>query len=155
MPGGSIVPTLGDFDLETALRKQLDGKLRCTAGDECRIYLADEHYWLTPLKDVVDHIVRSKIYDINYRDEVMDCDDFATLLEARFIESQWINQKRQLPHAFGVVWGIAPGGGHAINIMLNSDGAVRFVEPQLPADADGAIMTVDTCDLSDIWMIRI
>lgn len=144
---------LESFDLETVLRTQLDGRLKTTMGDECRIYLADEHYWLTPLHDVVDHIKRSKIYEIKYRSEIMDCDDFAQLLAAEFIKSQWINRKRATPHAFGQVWGEVPGGGHAINIMVNEDGAVRFVEPQ--SEADDAIMTVEECELKNIWMILI
>lgn len=144
---------LSDFDLETVLRTQLDGKLRTTMGDECQLHLADERYWLTPLKDVMDHIERSKVFELSYSDEVFDCDDFATLLHARMIESHWINGKRMLPHAFGEVWGVTPEGGHAINIMVNSDGAVRFVEPQ--ATLDECVMTVDECPLFDIWMIKI
>lgn len=144
---------LESFDLETTLRTQLDGRLSTTMGDECRIYLADERYWLTPLHDVVDHIKRSKIHDIAYKSEIMDCDDFAQLLAAEFIKSQWLNRKRMTPHAFGQVWGRVPEGGHAINIMVNEDGAVRFVEPQ--AEAGRAVMTVEECGLHDIWMILI
>lgn len=143
---------LSAFDLETALRDQLEGRLSTTLGDECRILLADESYWLTPIKDVVDHLERSKIYEISYESEILDCDDFAILLAAEFIKSQWINRRRKTPHAFGQVWGVTPEGGHAINIMVNQDGAVRFVEPQ--AEPSDSIMTVEECDLTDIRMIR-
>jgi len=141
---------LGSFDLETVLREQLKDKL---APGVC-MHLADERYWLTPLHDVVDLLNRERIDQREFRDEVRDCDDFALILHARMVESQQINTKRKLPHAFGQVWGMAGGQfGHAINIMVNSDGAVRFIEPQFAPDE--SVMTVAECDLTAIWMIRI
>jgi len=138
---------LNSFDVETVLRTQLKDKL----GLASQIHLADEEYWLTPLHDVIDLIEREKIFNLAYRDDVHDCDDFAHNLADAMIRSQWKNQKRLKPHAFGEVWGLVPEGGHAINIMINDDGAVRFVEPQ----RDNGIMTVAECDMSEIWMIRI
>ncbi len=135
------------WDLETSLRSQLRGRFTVAS----QLHLADETYWATPLHDVADLIKREKIYDLAYRDEVHDCDDFAHNLSDAMIRSQWKNMKRRRPHAFGEIWGRTPGGGHAINIMCNSDGAIRLVEPQ----RNPGIMTVDECDLSEIWMIRI
>ena len=139
---------LDSFGIETQLREQLKDRL----GLASQIHLADEQYWLTPLHDVTDLIERECIYDLAYRDEVNDCDDFAHMLADAMIRSQWQNQKRQLPHAFGEVWGRVPAGGHALNIMINSDGAVRFVEPQ--AELPGAVMTPAECDMSEIWMVK-
>jgi hypothetical protein len=140
---------LDSFDVETQLRDQLKGQL----GMASQIHLADEKYWLPPLHDVTDLIEREGIFELAYRAEVNDCDDFAHMLADAMIRSQWQNQKRKLPHAFGEVWGRVPGGGHAINIMVNEDGAVRFVEPQ--ATLSNAVMTVAECDMDQIWMIRI
>jgi hypothetical protein len=142
---------LTSFDVETQLREQLKGRL--SRFPPVQFHLADEEYWLTPLKDVTDLLERERVDLLEYRGDVHDCDDFAHVLATRMIESQWQNRKRLHPHCFGEVWGVAPGGGHAINIMINDDGAVRFVEPQ--AEADRAVMTVDECDLTEIWMIRI
>ena len=135
------------WDLETALRDQLKGRFRVAS----QLHMADKEYWATPLHDVVDLIKREKIYDLAYLDEVHDCDDFAHNLSDAMIRSCWKNRRRVRPHAFGEIWGRVPGGGHAINVMLNSDGAVRLVEPQ----RNTGIMTPDECDISEIWMIRI
>ena len=135
------------WDLETALRIQLKG--RFTLGSQ--MHLADETYWANPLHDVVDLIEREKVYDLTYQEDVWDCDDFAHHLHDLMNMSCWKNQKRRKPHAFGEIWGRTPQGGHAINIMLNSDGAIRLVEPQL----DPGIMTPRECGISEIWMIRI
>lgn len=134
------------WDLETAIREQLQGRVVAAS----QIHIADEPYWATPLHDVADLIAREKIYELTYMDEVFDCDDFAHHLHNKMIMSCWKNRKRRRPHAFGEVWGRVPGGGHAINIMLNSDGAIRFIEPQL----NPGIMTVDECEMDQIWMIR-
>ena len=143
---------LNSFDVETQLRDKLKDRLSIAS----QLHLADEEYWLTPLKDVYDLIMREKIFEMAYRAEVNDCDDFAHMLHDAMIRSQWQNMKRLHPHCFGEVWGRSgrEGGGHAINIMINEDGAVRFVEPQAHPDK-GGIMTIEECDLTDIWMIRI
>jgi len=140
---------MDSFDLETQIRAQLRDRM----GLASQVHIADERYWLTPLHDVTDLIKREKIFEMAYRAEVNDCDDFAHMLADAMIRSQWQNQKRKLPHAFGEVWGRVPGGGHAINLMVNADGAVRFVEPQ--AGLPGGVMTVAECDMTEIWMIRI
>lgn len=140
---------LDAFAVETELRDQLRGLL---APGVC-LHLADSSYWLTPLKDVVDLLKRERIDRRTYRPEVRDCDDFALVLHARMVESQQGNPKRDQPHCFGQVWGMVGSDyAHAINIMLNSDGAVRFVEPQsAPADA---VTTATSPPLSSIYMIR-
>lgn len=135
------------WDLETTLRAQLRGRFTIAS----QLHLADEEYWATPLHDVVDLIEREKVYDLSYREEVFDCDNFAHTLSDRMNLSSLKNRPRYKQHAFGEVWGVVPGGAHAICIMLNSDGAVRFVEPQL----NPGIMTAAECEISEIWMIRI
>lgn len=138
------------FSVETELREQLRGRL----APDARIYLADEYYWLTPLHDVINLLVRERLDKLVYRPRVRDCDDYALVLHARMVESQRGNQKRNEPHCFGQVWGMVGATyGHAINIMINSDGAVRFVEPQ--NSPSKAVFVVDDCPLTSIWWIRI
>ena len=141
------------WDLETTIRKQLEDRLSRTLGDEFRLYLGDENFWLTPLHDVVDLMNRQQRWKLQYKPNTFDCDKFASVLRADMCLSTFGNPKREFHHAFGEVWGIVPGGAHAINVMVNSDGALRFVEPQLPPAE--AIKPVDEYDLRGIWFMRI
>ena len=138
------------FDLETQLRDQLGDRL----AKDANIYLADSKYYLTPLADMVRLIKSERLDKVVYREEVMDCDDFAVLMYAAAKRSSFKNQKRRLPHTVGLVWGIADGeGAHALNIMMNNDGAIRIVEPQ--AEPDESVMTVKDSGITGIWMIMI
>lgn len=131
------------------IRRQLKRRLTPKA---C-FHMVDESYWLTPFNEVVSIIKREKVYERQYRPRIRDCDDFAAILYVRMIESQQNNSVRNEPHAFGEVHGILPSGErHAMNIMLNSDGVVRIVEPQEPPAT--AIKTIAESGLTDIWFIR-
>ena len=74
-------------------------------------------------------ISESKVDRKTWVRERFDCDDFAHVLKAHFAEASYKNGQRRAAHCFGVVWGSLPGP-HAINWMVNSDGKLRFVEPQ-------------------------
>lgn len=143
------MPESNAFDLETTLREQLKDHM----APGCCLHIADREFWWTPLHDVVDLLNRERIDKLEFHDEKRDCDDFALLLHAAMVRSQRGNPGRRLPHAFGQVWGMQDGvDAHAINIMVNSDGAVRFIEPQ--ARPDEAVKTVAESGLTHIWMIR-
>jgi hypothetical protein len=93
------------------------------------LYLGDEKYYCTPLKDAREIIKASAVDRMNWVEERFDCDDFALVLKAHFAEAAYKDGKRRAAHCFGIVWGSLPTP-HAINWMLNADRRLRFVEPQ-------------------------
>ncbi|UCE60677.1 MAG: lectin MOA-related protein [Phycisphaerales bacterium] len=93
------------------------------------MYVADGKYFCTPLSEARDIIRRSAVDRKRWVSERFDCDDFAHVLKAHFAEAAYKNGNRRASHCFGIVWGSLPGP-HAINWMINSDGVLRFVEPQ-------------------------
>jgi len=88
-------------------------------------------------------ICSSRVAGRQYRDAVMDCDDYALLLKAAFIEDAYNiyntesarKPERSKPHALGVIVGFSPSHHrrHAMNILVTSEGKdykLWLVEPQ-------------------------
>jgi len=114
-----------DDELRRIIADQLGPKLNRSIG----LYIADSEYFCTPEEDAREIIAQSTLDRKTWVEERFDCDDFAHVLKAHFAEAAYKDGKRRAAHCFGVVWGMLPGP-HAINWMVNSDGVLRFVEPQ-------------------------
>ncbi len=120
-------PTLSDAQLRRVLNDQLGSYF--DSGK--KIYLADSSYFC-PTEKVAQEIINdSKVDQRRYISEIFDCDDFAHLLKAAFIEDAYVGGRRTKPYAMGIIWGSKPA--HAMNFLVISDGAsftVKVVEPQ-------------------------
>lgn len=139
--------TISAAKVESILRKQLKGRLSPTFA----VYTGDEKYVLAPVKSILAIVRREKVYKRTYRDDRYDCDNFAMSLHARVMESETPRRKHEF--AFGQVWGMEDGlFAHAVNIMVNADGQVRFLEPQVSPDQ--AIKTVSEYPMNGIWYVH-
>ncbi|MHC4740448.1 MAG: lectin MOA-related protein [Planctomycetota bacterium] len=112
-------------ELRQTVTKQLGKKL----AKSFELYIADGKYYCTPIEDAREVIAESKVDRKTWVRERFDCDDFAHVLKAHFAEAAYKDGQRRAAHCFGIVWGSLPGP-HAINWMINSDGKLRFIEPQ-------------------------
>jgi hypothetical protein len=140
-------PSLTCDELEAELLDQLDDHLVDIKG--FKPTLADNDYYC-PSAKVAQRIVRkARLQDREYTPESFDCDDFAHLLKAAFIESIYDSGKRSRPYAMGIIWGHDPG--HAMNFVVLSNGVefeVKIIEPQ-----EATFHTPDEDELSDIYLI--
>ncbi len=112
-------------EVRQLVAKQLGNKLSRNFG----LYVADSQYYCTPLTDSEEIIRASAVDRKTWVRDRFDCDDFAHVLKAHFAEAAYKDGTRRASHCFGIVWGSLPGP-HAINWMINSDGKLRFIEPQ-------------------------
>lgn len=112
-------------EVRQIITHQLGAKLAKNFG----LYMGDDDYFCTPLKDAEEIIANSAVDRHKWVAERFDCDDFALVLKAHFAEASYANGKRRKAHCFGIVWGNLPTP-HAINWMINDDKVLRFVEPQ-------------------------
>jgi len=140
-------PTLACDKLENILLEQLAEYLK----DE-KIFLADDEYFCTTSKTTEVIIKEGKVNDKEYpQPEVGDCDDYAHLLKSAFIVDAWIDKKRSLPYAFGILWGRQPND-HAMNFVVVSEGngsyEVWIVEPQ-----DGTLHKPSEGMLKEIYLV--
>jgi hypothetical protein len=103
--------------------------------------------YLCPTEEAAKQIIRdSRVAGRQYSDAVMDCDDYALLLKAAFIEDAYNihdiesarkadRSDRSKPYALGVIIGYSPSHSrrHAMNILVTSEGKkykLWLVEPQ-------------------------
>jgi hypothetical protein len=114
--------------LEELIEHQLRGKLT----KDRTIAIADKKYYCPPLNDAVSIIEVSGVDCKKWARDGFDCDDFAHVLKACFIEAAYAKGDRRLAHCFGIVWMLTPDPdkSHALNWMVNDDLKLRFVEPQ-------------------------
>lgn len=127
------------------LRMQLENSLQNKLRPNITFHLSDNNYFLPPLKNAEEIISKTKVYNHEYVQDLYDCDDFAYILKAHFIEAGYKNFERRAPYCFGIAWGqlgTKPGIVHAINWMfINEDDEIHFIEPQTgeiypPRDSD-------------------
>ncbi len=113
------------------VKRIVQGTLKSKLKSSFRIYLGDKVYYCPPLADV-QAILRSNTINLRpWISEKHDCDDFAFLLKAAFIDDQYRDGSRRYPYCVGIIWGDKLGGGpHAMNWMINSDDKFRLIEPQ-------------------------
>jgi len=126
-------------EVRMALTEQLSGKFSRTINR----YLPDVSFYCPSLEYTKKVLAESIIDARKFIAEAHDCDDFAIMVKADFVTDAYRNGERRAPHCMGIVWGLLPGP-HAINWVLNSDGIVRFIEPQtdsifLPRETDKGI----------------
>ena len=97
--------------------------LRDALGSEGKIYLADHNFWLCELDDIERFLDWDETNHHTYSAEEYDCDDFAKRLVGQFAVPGWSH------FALGLVWTDV----HAMNIMVDTNRDVWFVEPQTDA----------------------
>lgn len=107
---------------------------RILSNFNCDVVLPDEEYYLETEDKIREIIKKDKTDQLTYRPEAFDCDDFAYILKSTFVKEAYRDQKRLAPFAFGFVYGYYKGGGHAVNIYVNSDKQVKMIEPQSDRD---------------------
>jgi len=129
----------GDTPKETILKPVLLSLLKENLGDKLltdnNIYIADNEYYLPPEKNAEEIIFLSKVYDRHFFDDTFDCDDFALMMKAHFVEAGYKQNKHRPPFCFGIAWGhllsTSPREVHAINWMfVKEHDEIIFVEPQ-------------------------
>jgi len=99
--------------------------LRAELGDECKIYLSDVDYKTTTKEEIQRFLANDDTNLYNYIGEYYDCDDFSFRLHGKLSVPGWGDL------TFGIFWvGMPGGGGHAVNIFIDSDSKVWCVEPQ-------------------------
>ena len=137
-------PTRSRDEMRDLLQDKLKGYL-----SNANIYLADRAYFC-PTERVAGEIIDAcKVDQRRYISEIHDCDDFAHLLKAAFIEDAYDGGRRSMPYAVGVVWGSTPG--RAMNVLVVGDGAnyhVRLIEPQT-----GEVHTLSNDKLKGIYLV--
>lgn len=101
----------------------LRGVLQTALGSEGDIYLADRNFWLCELEDIEQFLDWDETNHHNYTTEEYDCDDFAKRLCGQFAIPGWSH------FAFGLVWTDV----HAMNILVDTNRDVWFIEPQSDA----------------------
>jgi hypothetical protein len=137
---------ISQADLKKKLEKELKGRFIPAFEPN----LADKEYYCPRYDpddtrpeyhdDIRRILSKSKLNQKRYVAEKLDCDDYAHLLKAEFIEDAYRHLKRRFPHACGILWGEALEGrdsdgnivpiDHAINIVLTSNDELLFIEPQ-------------------------
>lgn len=127
--------------------KTLVSKLGQVFDKNIQIHLADGNYYLPSVPEVKEILDDDDLNLTKYIPEVSDCDDYSLLLKAEFVVRQNMYRKES-PYCFGEIWGEFPNP-HAINIFIDNNHQVWFVEPQ----------TDEIFPLSEriksIWMIKI
>ncbi len=123
--------------------KVLEDRLQNLFGMQPKIL--DREYFC-PTKQAAEQIIRhSRVPGKRYSDQAMDCDDYAHLLKAAFIEDAYeiydiqsaLRSRRSKPYALGVICGVSPSDNrhHFMNILVTSEGrlddySLSLVEPQ-------------------------
>ena len=127
--------------------KTLVSKLGQVFDKNIQIHLADGNYHLPSVPEVKEILDDDDLNLTKYIPEVSNCDDYSLLLKAEFVVRQNMYRKES-PYCFGEIWGEFPTP-HAINIFIDNNHQVWFVEPQ----------TDEIFPLSEriksIWMIKI
>lgn len=142
-PDPNPLPDPGIYMTQKEVRRALTEQLSGKFSKSIKIYLPDLEFYCPSVSYVKKVLEESDLDKYLYSSARFDCDDYSVCLKAEFAKDAYRNGVRRAPHAFGEVWGLLPGA-HAINFVLNSDGIVRFVEPQtdlvfLPRDTDHGI----------------
>ena len=91
-----------------------------TRFPEGEIYLSDSTYLLCSVADISKFLQQDGTNKCKYQTEAYDCDNFSYRLMGQFSVPDW----GQL--AFGIVW----SNFHALNLFVDEQRKVWFVEPQ-------------------------
>lgn len=137
-------PTRSNNEMRDLLQDKMKDYLA-----SAKIYLADRDYFCPTEKVAGDIIDACRVDQRQYISEIHDCDDFAHLLKAAFIEDAYDGGRRSMPYSLGVVWGSTPS--HAMNVLVVGDGAsyhVKLVEPQT-----GKIHALSSNKLKGIYLV--
>jgi len=87
------------------------------------LYLSDNVFRLCDITDIEKFLDLDETNKIKYQAEKMDCDDFAYRLMGQLSIPPWSNI------AFGICW----TDKHALNLMVDNNGDIWFIEPQTDA----------------------
>lgn len=103
-------------DLAELLRKEF--------GEDATIYLVDWDYHLIDKEEMERFLAEDKTDLAEYVAEYHDCDDFSFRLMGQISVPGWSDL------AFGIVFALVPGGGHAVNCFVSNEKEVYLIEPQ-------------------------
>jgi len=121
--------------LKPVLESLLIDKLGDKLTTDYKIYISDHKYFRPPEKNSEEIIFLSRVYDRRFFDDKFDCDDFALMMKAHFVEAAYKDNGRRDAICFGIAWGLLseddPDEVHALNWMfVKEHDEIIFVEPQ-------------------------
>ena len=152
-------PDLGVYISNTEARALIIAQLgdKITSFGRQHLHFADTEYYCPALDYVKKVLAVTRVDGIQYRAQVLDCEDFAKLLMAKFVEDAYRAVKdangvptnkviRRAAHCFGLIHGNLPGP-HAQNFVITDDKILRIVEPQ----TDDIFLPGDT--IKSVWLM--
>jgi len=105
--------------------------------DDEKIFVGDRDYLAYSVEKLQEFLAADLVDKIKYRSEVLDCDDFARILQGR--EREWFGKTsmQNCGSTLGTVWGDLRATEeseepyhHAMNFFIDSEKRVYMVEPQ-------------------------
>lgn len=105
--------------------------------DDAKIFVGDKEYLAYSLDKLNEFLEADLANKLKYRSEVIDCDDFARILQGR--EREWFAKttQKECGSTLGCVWGdlrennnIDKPYYHAMNFFIDSERRLFMVEPQ-------------------------
>ena len=131
----TLAPVPQQFNIRTptVLRRIIRDTI---AIDESDIYLADSSYGCYEKQELQAFLDQDNTKDMQYRKQVFDCDDFATVLAGR--EKEWLSGiDIEAGTSFGIVHGDirkkeddTEPRYHAMNVFIDDKARVWLIEPQ-------------------------
>ena len=136
-------PAKGRLMPVTEVQETVTQQLGDLISDQASIRFGDNHYYL-PTSDEIEFILlESKLERKQFMQERFDCDDFAFILKGEISAHAYKAEQLTCGVCAGIAWGYFKWnkrGYHAVNWYLDSDGSLKFIEPQWDV-----VFTVDQC----------
>ena len=100
-----------------------------SAHSSANIILSDAKYELYTKEAIIKFLNYNLTNNRTYITEGHDCDDFAKILLGDY--TKWASSnKTQKASTFGIAYGIINNISHAVNLFVDSEKKIWFVEPQ-------------------------
>lgn len=105
--------------------------------DDAKIFVGDREYLAYSVEKLKEFLAEDLVNKLTYRTDVLDCDDFARILQGR--EREWFARTSQVNcgSTLGCVWGdLRPSEDstqpyhHAMNFFIDNERRLFMVEPQ-------------------------
>lgn len=92
--------------------------------------LSDSNYYLAPDADIQAEIHAARINELQYVEELSDCDDFNRKLQTHFLDAAYKYTEGTRIKRPPFLFGLAESIDHAMNFYFADDGRMRILEPQ-------------------------
>ncbi|CDL85600.1 lectin MOA-related protein [Xenorhabdus szentirmaii] len=89
----------------------------------------DKFYKLVSEEEIKEIYRESGLVDFEYRKESFDCDDFSFVYKAQVSKKAYANNEKY-GYAIGVIFGFYKKSAHSVNIFIDHELQVKFIEPQ-------------------------